>query len=63
MNSGTAEHEQNGVTMPSSAAMTLATPSRRPASNARVRSGGKKLRTMPIANTTRVSSISTLGVS
>ena len=63
MNSGTAEQEQKGVTMPSMAAMTLATPSRRPASSARVRSGEKKLRTTPIANTTRVSSISTLGVS
>ncbi len=41
MNSGTAEQEQNGVTMPSNAAMTLATPSDRPASSARVRSGVK----------------------
>ena len=41
MNSGTAEHEQNGVTMPSDAAITLATPSLRPASSARVRSGVK----------------------
>ena len=41
MNSGTAEHEQNGVTMPSEAAITLARPSLRPASNARVRSGVK----------------------
>ena len=41
MNSGTAEQEQNGVTMPSVAAMTLAAPSLRPASRARVRSGVK----------------------
>ena len=41
MNSGTAEQEQNGVTMPSSAAITLPTPSCRPASRARVRSGVK----------------------
>ena len=63
MNSGTAEHEQNGVTMPSPAASTLPTPSRRPASRARVFSGEKKLRTTPIANTTSVSSIRTFGVS
>ena len=41
MKSGTAEQEQNGVTTPKLAAMTLATPSVRPASNARVRSGVK----------------------
>jgi len=41
MNNGTAEHEQNGVTMPKDAAITLATPSLRPASSARVRSGVK----------------------
>ena len=41
MNSGTAEQEQNGVTMPNVAAITLATPSVRPASSARVRSGVK----------------------
>ena len=41
MNSGTAEHEQNGVTIPSEAAITLAAPSVRPASSARVRSGVK----------------------
>ena len=41
MNSGTAEHEQNGVTIPSAAAITLAAPSVRPASSARVRSGVK----------------------
>ena len=41
MNKGTAEQEQNGVTMPKDAAITLATPSVRPASSARVRSGVK----------------------
>ena len=63
MNSGTAEQEQNGVRMPRPAAATLPTPSARPASMARVFSGEKKLRTTPIANTTRVSSSSTFGVS
>ena len=38
MNAGTALHEQNGVTTPSPAAMTLPTPSRLPPSSARVRS-------------------------
>ena len=38
MNAGTALHEQNGVMTPSPAAITLPTPSRRPPSNARVRS-------------------------
>src|SRR5512137_1004544 len=41
MNSGTAEQEQKGVTMPSEAAITLPTPSARPASSERVRSGVK----------------------
>ena len=63
MNSGTAEQEQNGVTMPRPAASTLPTPSRFPASSARVFSGEKKLRTTPMANTTSASSISTFGVS
>src|SRR3990172_10330872 len=48
MNSGTAEHEQNGVTMPSIAASTFPIPCRRPPSRARVRSGLKKVRTIPI---------------
>lgn len=39
MKSGTAEQEQKGVTTPSPAAITLATPSERPANSARVRSG------------------------
>jgi len=63
MNSGTAEHEQKGVRMPSPADSTLPKPSRFPASIARVFSGEKKLRTTPMANTTSVNSISTLGVS
>ena len=41
MNSGTAEHEQNGVTMPSEAASALLAPLLRRASSARVRSGVK----------------------
>ena len=41
INNGTAEQEQKGVTMPRLAAIQLANPSRRPASNARVRSGVK----------------------
>ena len=63
MNSGTAEHEQNGVTMPSSAAMTLPTASLLPARMRRVRSGVKKLRMMPTPKTTTAKSMSTLGVS
>ena len=62
-NSGTAEQEQKGVKTPRMAAATLPTPSRRPASKARVRSGEKKLRTTPMPKTTSVSSISTFGVS
>ena len=38
MNAGTALQEQNGVTTPRPAAITLPTPSRRPPSSARVRS-------------------------
>ena len=41
MNSGTAEQEQKGVTMPSSAAMTLPAASRFPASIRRARSAVK----------------------
>lgn len=40
-NIGTAEQEQNGVTMPSDAAAMLPNPSRLPASTARVCSGEK----------------------
>ena len=63
MNSGTAEQEQNGVTVPSIAASTLPMPSRFPARRTRVFSGEKKLRTTPMPNTTSASSISTFGVS
>ena len=41
MNNGTAEQEQNGVTIPKHAAIKLATPSPRPANSDRVRSGVK----------------------
>jgi hypothetical protein len=41
MKSGTAEHEQNGVTTPNAAAPTVAGSVPRPASAARIRSGGK----------------------
>ena len=61
--SGTAEQEQNGVRMPSAAAITLPTPSRLPESSARVFSGLKKLRTTPMAKTISASSMITLGVS
>ena len=63
MKSGTAEQEQNGVTMPSSAARTLPTDSRRPARTRLVRSGVKNERMMPTPKTTSTSSISTLGAS
>ena len=63
MNSGTAEHEQNGVSTPRPAAMTWPTPAPRPESRARVFSGLKKLRTTPMAKTMATSSISTLGTS
>ena len=63
MNNGTAEQEQNGVTMPSNAASTLPVDSRLPDRIRRVRSGVKNDRTMPTPNTTNVSSSSTLGVS
>ena len=48
MKSGTAEHEQKGVTIPSIAARTFPTPCRFPPSMARVRSGLKNVRTMLI---------------
>jgi hypothetical protein len=63
MKRGTAEHEQKGVTMPRLAAITLAAPSPRPASRARVRSGVKYEFTIPVTNATSVSSSKTLGVS
>ena len=49
--------------MPRLAAITLAAPSVRPASRARVRSGVKYELIIPITNTMPVSSSSTLGVS
>jgi hypothetical protein len=52
MNSGTAEQEQNGVTMPRPAAIALPAPRRLPASSARVRSGEKKVWMTPITKTT-----------
>jgi hypothetical protein len=63
MKSGTAEQEQKGVTIPNSAARTFPTDSRRPCKIARVRSGVKNERTIPTANTTSTSNISTFGVS
>ena len=63
MNSGTAEQEQKGVTIPKLAAMALPIPSRRPASSDRVRSGAKKVWITPIRKTMPVSRSSTLGVS
>ncbi len=63
MNSGMAEQVQNGVNTPSPAAITFPTASFLPARRRRVRSGVKKERTTPTPNTTRTSSISTLGVS
>ena len=44
MNSGTAEHEQNGVTIPNAAAATVPANVPRPARAARTRSGGKNPR-------------------
>ena len=61
MNSGTAEHEQNGVTTPSPPARTLPTTSRRPDRIRRVRSGVKNVRTTPTPKTTSTSSMQDLG--
>jgi len=63
MKSGTAEQLQNGVAMPRHAAMTLPVASRRPRSRARVRSGLKNERTMPMPKTTIASSRRTFTVS
>ena len=49
MKSGTAEHEQNGVTTPSAAASGYPAASRRPARSRRVRSGVTKVWTIPTA--------------
>lgn len=62
INSGTAEHEQNGVIMPGLAARTLPTPILLPASRAQVRSGAKNVCTMLMTNTIAVSSSEALGV-
>jgi len=63
MKSGTAEHEQNGVTTPSKAASTFPTDSLLPASIRRVFSGEKNVRMIPTQKTINTSSIITLGVS
>ena len=63
MKSGTAEQEQNGVTVPSNAASTLPTVSRRPAKMRRVRSAVKNVRITPTPKTTSTSNMRTLGVS
>ena len=63
MNKGTAEHEQNGVTMPSIAASALPTPAHLLESKARVRSGAKKVCTIPMKKTIPASSSNTLSVS
>ena len=63
MNSGTAEQEQKGVTIPSEAASRLPTPSRLPAKRARVRSGAKKVWMTPMRKTMPTRSSNTLGVS
>ncbi len=63
MKSGMAEQEQKGVATPKKAASTFPTDSLFPARMRRVRSGVKKVFSTPTPNTTRASSIRTLGVS
>jgi len=63
INNGTAEQEQNGVTIPKRAAITLPANSLFPERKARVFSGVKKLLMIPTPKTTRNNSIITLGVS
>ena len=63
MNRGTAEQEQKGVTIPSSAAITFPAASRLPARIFRARSGVKYERTMPTPKTTRVRRRRTFGPS
>ena len=63
MNSGTAEHEQNGVTMPNPAAATVPTAAFRPASALRTRSGDTNERRKETRVTIPVSSSRTLGTS
>ena len=62
-NAGTAEQEQNGVTTPSPAAITLPRPSRRPPSSALVRSRVTKLRSTVTAKMIPTSSRPILTVS
>ena len=61
--SGTAEHEQKGVMMPSAAARTLPTPSRLPPSQARVCSALKNERSRVMAKIMPPSSRMILGTS
>ncbi len=63
MNSGTAEQEQNGVTIPRPAAATVPTTSPRPARAPRTFSGGKKPRTSVTTVTIPSNSSRTLGTS
>ena len=63
MKSGTALHEQNGVTMPSVAASTLPSPTRLPLSSRRARSALKNERTTVITKIIPDSSSRILGTS
>jgi len=63
MNSGTAEHEQNGVTMPKPAAATVPTAAFRPARAERTRSGDTNERMKETRVTMPVSSRRTFGTS
>ena len=63
MNSGIAEHEQNGVTVPRRAASKLPADSLLPDSIRLVLSGVKKDLITPTANTTKTRSINTFGTS
>ena len=63
MKSGTAEQEQNGVTIPRAAAPTVPTNSPRPASAPRTFSGGKKPRMSVTTVTIPSRSRRTLGTS
>jgi len=60
---GTAEQEQNGVTMPKPAASTLPTPWRLPPNILRVRSGLKKVRNIEIRKIMPESNSKILGTS
>jgi hypothetical protein len=62
-NSGIAEQEQNGVTMPSVLAIMLPTKSGFPSSAFRVFSGEKYVRIIPTTKTIRVKRRRTLGTS